>query len=122
MAAPNMRESSQDYYNFADYQQAFQTAYRAFRTLADQRGKIVHTGAWGCGDFGNSENVMAVLQILAAQAAGVKLVYHNPKDAAYQSAIRFLKRHRGETYRKVFQALEKRQRNRNFGRFWRPKR
>lgn len=122
MAAANMKERRQNYYGFDDYEGAFQVTYKAFKTLATVSGKEVHTGAWGCGDFGNSENVMAVLQILAAQAAGVQLYYHNPDRAAYDSAIRFLKRQKGKTYRELFKALGDRQNDRSNGRFWRPSR
>ena len=40
----------------------------------------VSTGSWGCGAFFNSEPVMFVIQALAANAAGVRLVYHTLGD------------------------------------------
>ena len=40
----------------------------------------VSTGSWGCGAFFNSEPVMFAIQALAANAAGVRLVYHTLGD------------------------------------------
>ncbi|KAJ1568066.1 hypothetical protein HK405_003758 [Cladochytrium tenue] len=38
---------------------------------------VVHTGDWGCGEFGGNPVVMAFLQIAAAHAVGVNvLIYH----------------------------------------------
>lgn len=37
---------------------------------------IIHTGFWGCGAFGGNRNVMVVLQALAANLAGVDIVFH----------------------------------------------
>jgi hypothetical protein len=38
---------------------------------------IVHTGNWGTGAFGGNKPLMAIIQLAAAQMAGVdKLVYH----------------------------------------------
>jgi hypothetical protein len=36
----------------------------------------IHTGNWGCGAFGGNPVVMAMLQTLAAQIAGVELIYY----------------------------------------------
>jgi hypothetical protein len=41
------------------------------------RPVVVHTGFWGCGAFGGNRVLMSLVQMLAAQAAGVNaLVYH----------------------------------------------
>lgn len=43
---------------------------------------VIHTGRWGAGAFGNNEELMLTVQILAAKITGVdKLVFHavNPK-------------------------------------------
>ena len=38
---------------------------------------IIHTGYWGCGAFGGNRILMAMLQAIAAQLAGVdRLVFH----------------------------------------------
>jgi len=61
------------------------TAFTGFRAAAlesvrhhgERRPVLVHTGFWGCGAFGGNRVLMAALQILAAEAAGVeRLVYH----------------------------------------------
>ena len=61
------------------------TAFTGFRAavLESARHKgaacpvAIHTGHWGCGAFGGNRVLMALLQTLAAEMAGVqKLVYH----------------------------------------------
>lgn len=61
------------------------TAHTGFRAAvlesARARGAAgpvaVHTGFWGCGAFGGNRVLMALLQILAAQGAGLtRLVFH----------------------------------------------
>ena len=40
-------------------------------------GVVVHTGYWGCGAFGGNRVLMALLQVVAAQMAGLeRLVFH----------------------------------------------
>jgi hypothetical protein len=40
-------------------------------TCSDARSYLtIHTGNWGCGAFGGSKPLMALLQCLAAQSAG----------------------------------------------------
>jgi hypothetical protein len=47
------------------------------RVWAGERGITVHTGFWGCGAFGGNRTLMALLQLIAADAAGVeRLVFH----------------------------------------------
>lgn len=37
----------------------------------------IHTGYWGCGAFGGNRVLMALLQVVAAQMAGLeRLVFH----------------------------------------------
>lgn len=59
------------------YKAAF-FAFQQAAKLQERRGKkaIVHTGAWGCGAFLNSEKTMTLLQIIAAANAGVKIIFH----------------------------------------------
>lgn len=60
------------------------TAYTAFAaavaesaTLAPGADVVVHTGYWGCGAFGGNRVLMSLLQMLAAEMAGVgRLVFH----------------------------------------------
>ncbi len=61
------------------------TAFTGFRAAAlesarhhgERRPILVHTGFWGCGAFGGNRVLMSLLQILAAEMAGVeRLVFH----------------------------------------------
>jgi hypothetical protein len=61
----------------------FTTAYTGFRAVAyvvrttnPKQRAVVHTGHWGCGAYGGNQQLMAILQIVAANLAGVDLVYH----------------------------------------------
>ncbi len=64
---------------------ALSTAYSGFRAavLESQRSTgsaalvAIHTGFWGCGAFGGNRVMMTLLQVLAAEMAGVaRLVFH----------------------------------------------
>jgi hypothetical protein len=63
------------------------TAYVGFRAAvleAERLGRVaeVHTGYWGCGAFGGNREMMLLLQLIAARAAGVAhLVLHVMDDA-----------------------------------------
>jgi hypothetical protein len=61
------------------------TAYTGFRAATLESARLVcgqarvvgHTGYWGCGAFGGNRILMSVLQVLAAQMAGLdRLVFH----------------------------------------------
>lgn len=61
------------------------TACSGFRAAtlaaAEHRGRVasvaVHTGFWGCGAFGGHRVLMAMLQVLAAEMAGLdRLIFH----------------------------------------------
>jgi len=61
------------------------TAYTGFRAAALESARqighgvpvFVHTGFWGCGAFGGNRVLMAILQALAAEMAGVeRLLFH----------------------------------------------
>jgi len=61
------------------------TAYTGFKAAVlesqeldgTDHATIVHTGFWGCGAFGGNRVLMAMLQILAGQMAGLhRLVFH----------------------------------------------
>ncbi len=64
---------------------ALSTAYSGFRAalLESRRSAgadalvVIHSGFWGCGAFGGNRVPMILLQVLAAQMAGVtRLVFH----------------------------------------------
>jgi hypothetical protein len=79
------------------------TAYTGFRAAVLQAGNspvAVHTGFWGCGAFGGSRQLMAMLQVISAGMAGVgRLVFH-AFDAAggttFDDAIRRIERDLGD--------------------------
>lgn len=48
---------------------------------------IIHTGNWGCGAFGNSKELMYLVQILGASVVGVdKLVFHSVDEEIFNLA------------------------------------
>lgn len=72
-------------YQSRDLRYVLDTAFTGFRAAvlesagedAKARPAVVHTGHWGCGAFGGNRVVMAALQALSAQMAGVhRLVFH----------------------------------------------
>ena len=82
-------------YTRGEIEHVLVTAYTGFRAAALESARvrgdgvagatIVHTGWWGCGAFGGNRVLMAVLQLLAAEMAGVEqLVVHSgwPEDSA----------------------------------------
>jgi hypothetical protein len=69
----------------------FTTAFTGFAAAVYESGAdhptVIHTGFWGCGAFGGDRQLMVVLQILAAQAAGVdQLVLHTGNNAGAMEA------------------------------------
>jgi hypothetical protein len=71
-------------YTVAQIELISTTAYTGFlaareesRSLAGSTARtVVHTGFWGCGAFGGNRILMTMLQVLAADLAGVDLVLH----------------------------------------------
>jgi hypothetical protein len=61
-------------------EQLFYTAYTAFYAIKNQslpsKSCLIHTGNWGAGAFGNSVKVSHLMQIAAARAAGVDVLFH----------------------------------------------
>ena len=74
-------------YTAAQIRETLTIAYSGFRAAvleADALGMPgeLHTGFWGCGAFGGNREVMVLLQLLAASAAGItQLVMHVMDDA-----------------------------------------
>ncbi len=64
-----------------------ETAYTAMAAAATEARRIgapaeIHTGFWGCGAFGGNRPLMALLQVLAAQLAGIdRLVFYTGSQA-----------------------------------------
>lgn len=61
---------------------------------------VIHTGYWGCGAFGGNRVLMTLLQVVAAQLAGVStLVFHTVTPAGraeYDVALETLRRTFGD--------------------------
>jgi hypothetical protein len=52
---------------------------------------VVHTGFWGCGAFGGNRVMMTLLQLIAAQLAGLdRLIYYVGEPSARASVDRAL--------------------------------
>jgi hypothetical protein len=96
MAAPGGGEGP---YSARDLEGVLRTAFTGFSAAAREGARLqgrpcrtlVHTGFWGCGAFGGNRTVMTVLQALAADLAGVDLVFHGvdaPGAAAASAAHR----------------------------------
>jgi len=72
------------HYSAAEIAFTLGTAFSGFRAAVLESARqfgprpvVVHSGFWGCGAFGGNRVLMSMLQMLAAQAAGVgALVYH----------------------------------------------
>jgi hypothetical protein len=77
-------------YQARDLHYVLDTAFTGFRAAVLESGgegglegpAVVHTGYWGCGAFGGNRVVMATLQALAAQMAGVDRLVLHTFDAA----------------------------------------
>jgi hypothetical protein len=71
-------------YTAAQVENALETAYTGMKAAqVESRLKMetesveVHTGFWGCGAFGGNRPLMTLIQLLAAQLAGIdKLVFY----------------------------------------------
>ncbi|EAR93857.4 poly (ADP-ribose) glycohydrolase (macronuclear) [Tetrahymena thermophila SB210] len=102
------------------------TAYKAFRQALEitnlyypNQKCVIHTGNWGCGAFGNNYQLIAILQILAANLAGVdKMYYHtfsqhgtdqfNIGQAIYYQIIQNLASNKGEVkISKIIEEIQK---------------
>jgi hypothetical protein len=68
------------------------TGFLAARLEAETAGAtaaVVHTGFWGCGAFGGNRTLMALLQLVAAQMAGLpRLVFHTVDRAGAEEFAR----------------------------------
>ena len=48
---------------------------------------ILHTGNWGCGSYGNNEELIYFVQIFGAMATGFsKIIFHKPNEEALSKA------------------------------------
>ncbi len=61
----------------------------AIKSAAEMKKRrcIIHTGRWGCGSYGNNEELIYLIQIIAASATGVeKIVFHFPDEEILNAA------------------------------------
>ncbi|MBI4493235.1 MAG: hypothetical protein HY690_10640 [Chloroflexi bacterium] len=91
MAAPS---GGYGRYSVHEIEHVLVTAFTAFRAAVLEstrcRGAgcpvVIHTGFWGCGAFGGNRVLMATLQVLAAEMAGVDgLVFHTGDGAGAEA-------------------------------------
>ena len=82
MAAP---PGGRGRYRADEIESVLVTAMTGFRAAVIESGRqrgsrvpvVIHTGFWGCGAFGGNRVLMAMLQVIAAQMAGLdRLVFH----------------------------------------------
>jgi len=85
-------------------EQMFNTAYSWFLAHKNNWWDEIHTWAWWAGIFWNSENITCVIQILAAQSAWVKIIYHWNNEA-YKSAERLLISCSWKKYNEIFNEM-----------------
>lgn len=77
----------------------FAAAVAESARLAPGAPVVVHTGYWGCGVFGGCRRVMSLLQLLAAEMAGVdRVVFHTVSEEGapqFDDALRILREELG---------------------------
>ncbi|KAL4441344.1 hypothetical protein ABPG74_013639 [Tetrahymena malaccensis] len=56
---------------------AFSQAVQCTKNYYPNTSCVIHTGNWGCGAFGNNYQLMAILQVLAANLAGVEILHYH---------------------------------------------
>ncbi len=101
MAAP---EGGVGQYDARDIQNILDTAFTGFRAAVlesasngqEQRPVVVHTGFWGCGAFGGNRVLMATLQAVASEMAGLDCLVLHTFDAAGAEAWEEARRLLGE--------------------------
>ena len=65
---------------------AFGGAAKASAALK-RNASVIHTGNWGCGNYGNNEELIYLVQMLGASAAGFeKIMFHAPNEDALEKA------------------------------------
>ncbi len=97
MAAPS---GGRGRYQIDDIERVLTTAFTAFRAAVMESTRsrgldgaaVVHSGFWGCGAFGGHRVLMTVLQILAAEMAGVEQIVLHTGDPAGSASIRDARR------------------------------
>ena len=68
-------------YTLNQINKLFSTLYTGFMAARIENVKIpteIHTGNWGCGAFGGNPCLIALLQITAANCAGIDTLFYHP--------------------------------------------
>lgn len=52
------------------------TGFSAARAHVPSARTTIHTGFWGCGAFGGNRTLMTIVQAVAAETAGVDIIFH----------------------------------------------
>jgi hypothetical protein len=66
---------------YSGFRAAVLETRRAVATTAPTSRTVIHTGFWGAGAYGGDHELMALLQLLAAELAGVdELVFYTARD------------------------------------------
>lgn len=97
MAAPG---GGRGPYTLEQLRAIVRTAYTGFLAAKTETAEalgagaktVIHTGFWGCGAFGGNRELMALLQFIAANLAGVdRIVFHavDDKKIAKEAAFRY---------------------------------
>ena len=70
----------------------FSAAIIASRKVSPSVQTTVHTGYWGCGAYGGNQNLMPLLQLIAACGSGINtMVFHSgPDSTGYARAQKLL--------------------------------
>lgn len=68
--------------------------------------KVIETGKWGCGCFANNIDVIYVLQNLAANMAGVEIIFRGTQDEVSEG-VKLIEDCEGKTVRECMEKLEK---------------
>ncbi len=98
IAAPN---GGYGRYSISDIERVLITAFTGFRAALLEstrpRGSectvVLHTGFWGCGAFGGNRELMAMLQVLATEMAGVERTVFHTGDGTGADALKSALRH-----------------------------
>jgi len=91
MAAPSYGSGAYSREEIAAIARTAFTGFSAARCESERMGgphatTVIHTGFWGCGAFGGNRTLMTILQALAADLAGVDVVFWAFNEAGLKVA------------------------------------
>ena len=82
-------------YRASQVRYVLDTAFTGFRAAVEESARlrgvkcsvVVHSGFWGCGAFGGNRVLMAILQMIAAEMAGLERLVMHTFDASGTKAL-----------------------------------